>query len=581
MSGRISLRTCIVPLVGLLACSTLVGCTEDGINLPDQYNTLKYRQIDIRFSTKQEAPFDEVRSLTGVHGAPIAPVAGDADLKFLYWGRNCDPATDAGCGPDGAHLTMVRVGTDTTCDISLESIFPNPNGDVEKVASYDFAALDEHIESIRALNTANVLWQVGYNPGRFGACNTDGSGTGVQLGEPLASFSESDRWRDVAINTLRHLNDGSNWDPNGHEYSVRFIEFMDDPTLRLGYSATTSLDELHLAYLNFANAVKARWPDKEDDLIPGKMNPTIWVGGISYEIADVSELEHVAETDKHPLFKFVDYTVDKGVPLDFVSFRTRTAHPHEAACIAGRIRNYLDSVGLDDTRLLAAAVDFDRDNPDLAATGVLDDASTESMYLGAFQAATRVFFMNPLAEATCKYNEEGPVHWMIAGRVPRVYSDLADHMGEDPASLQGIIVDSPYVEPDGTAKPAFMGLFPFRQVLGQQLVTVTKGNDAQGMAVLASHESSSGRTLHVIIANANVLTGNADITYDLRLHNFVTTAKQVEYKLAVLDRQASGVSSFHFSETGIIETEVGTGTIRFVHQMAVPSIHYVQFVKPN
>ncbi|MDP6944350.1 MAG: hypothetical protein QF464_09400, partial [Myxococcota bacterium] len=440
----------------------------------------------------------------------------------------------------------------------------------------------DHMEAIREIGgQANILWQVGFNPGGGSVCETSTDGKGIQLGHPISSSTDAIRWKDIALNVLRHLNDGTKWDPKGKKYNVKFVEFMDDPYERLGYQEGSSLDELFEAYLNFASAVKAWWPDDVAPDDPDDTTPVIHVGGISYTLSDVSDLEFARSADKHPLLQFIDFCEYHDTPLDFVSFRTRTEHPHEAACIAGRLRAYLDDVGLTRTKLLVAGVEADVTGSKFNQIDALSDDLYRSTYLGAFHAATRIFLQSPLDGAVCKYADDaGPASWMIAGRVPRVFSDLKAHSGEDMVAIESLIVDSPFVEADGTAKPAFMSLFPFRQIAnGHEMVSVTKGNDTQGMAVLASHESSSGRVLHVIIANANIQDGNADITYDLNLEKFVSTAKEVDYKLAVLDRGAVGHQSFHFSETGVIET--GTGTMRFVHQMAVPSVHYIQFHKPE
>jgi hypothetical protein len=73
----------------------------------------------------------------------------------------------------------------------------------------------------------------------------------------------------------------------------------------------------------------------------------------------------------------------------------------------------------------------------------------------------------------------------------------------------------------------------------------------------------------------------ASITYDLVLEQFAPPqVVEIEYKLAVLDRNSYGVGSFHFSETGTLSTGIHSGSLRFVHEMAVPSVHYIQFVQP-
>ncbi|MCB9728459.1 MAG: hypothetical protein H6744_04015 [Deltaproteobacteria bacterium] len=560
--GRVMLAACLLA-VGV----TGPGCGDDGVLLPSNINTLKFRNIAVAPTQKAEAPVDVVRPLNGILGAPVPVVPGDASLKTAYWGRLANSPED-----DGAHVGMVRLGTDTTCGVSLESVFPNASADVSKPASYDFSKLDAHVQAIKDLNTATVLWQAAFNPGAGGQC--EASVRGVQQGAVIQPGVEGERWAQVAANTLRHLNGGTTWDPAGHSYGIRYVEFMDDPYERMGYTED-QLVGLFSIYKRFAGLVKAQFPD---DATAG---PAVRVGGISFTLESVDDLSYTVAAEKHGILRFIDFCATEGVPLDFLSFRTRTRQPFEAYAIAAELRRYLDeqpadtSGRLQRTQLIAAGVVFDRDNPELLARGILAEPILESTYLGAFQAAARIFM------------QEVPVDHMIAGRGPRVFQDLATHSGTDPASLTDLIVNSLYFDADGRAQPAFMSLFPFRQVAGHQRVRVITGADGEGMAIMASHDRSSDRVLHVIIANANVLTGegglNADITYDLRLDNFVpATVPLIGYKLAVIDRGSVGVDSFHFSETGLLETirsptQTTTAQVSFVHQMAVPAIHYIQF----
>ncbi|MEZ4268382.1 MAG: hypothetical protein R3F39_18615 [Myxococcota bacterium] len=549
--------------------AVMTGCGDDGVVLPSNINTLKFRSISIAPNLKAEAPVDKVKPLNGMQGAPLPIVPGDPSLKTAYWGRLAGTQEQ-----DGAHVGMVRVGSDTTCGISLESIFPNGTADPSKPANYNFATLDTHIGAVKELNTATVLWQAAFRPGTGGVC--DATSLGKQQGSVIPPGAQGELWAQVAANTLRHLNGGASWDPAGNNFNVRYVEFMDDPTERLGYT-DDALPGLFSIYKRFAELAKAAFPDDPTE------GPVVRLGGISFTLRSLDDLSYTVAADKHGILRFIDFCADNGVPLDFLSFRTRTRQPHEAYAIAAELRRYLnthpaDAAGrLERTELIAASVEFDRDNPELLARGILAEPVLESTYLGAFQAATRIFM------------QEIPVHQMIAGRGPRVFQDLATHAGVDPASVANLIVDSLYFDAAGRAQPAFMSLFPFRQVAGHRRVSVTSGADGEGMAIMASHDASSDRVLHVIVANANVLTGagglNADITYDLRLENFVpATVPIVQYKLAVLDRNAVGVDSFHFSETGVLETirsptQTSTAQVSFVHQMAVPSVHYIQFLR--
>src|SRR5690606_32112857 len=153
------------------------------------FNTGRYRRIEI--STVKKTG-QTVAPLTGMDGAPRPIVPGDYDLKTAYWGKY---ATDD--GPDGAHLSMVRVGTGTLCDLSLEGIFPNVAKDPANPADYNVTVLDQHVKAATDVHTAAILWQVGFNPGTGGACKTHAPGQ--QAGHPLANTQiAKDTWVNVA-----------------------------------------------------------------------------------------------------------------------------------------------------------------------------------------------------------------------------------------------------------------------------------------------------------------------------------------------------------------------------------------------
>ena len=548
---------------------------DDGVTLPSNYNTGRYRRVEIRPNEKIEGLASNVKPLNGMHGSPLAVVPGDTDLRLQYWGRLAGSPE-----ADGAHVTMVRVGTDVDCDLSLESIFPDQNKSVDDPNNYNFATLDKHVAAVLGdytpqsksfsggLNTAKLLWQAGLNVGPAAGCKSDAQGN--QLGSPFSAAGDYPLWANVAFNTLQHLRGVGKWSTTGAPYKVQYVEFMDDPLERFPNGYTTSWTDvnwgrLHDAYKQFATKIKTSWPDSVD--ANGLRIPAIRIGGISFTFSDASELSYTNEQDKHGLLRFIDYCKAGKVPLDFVSFKTKTRTAYKASQIANSIRAYLNQNGYGDVQLIATSVQPDYADPKLQNLVSLEYTDLKSAHLGAFQTAARIYF------------QDTPVDWMIAGRGPRVFSDLEAHSTIN--NNQGLIVESDYFFNDATAKPSFMSLFPFRQVSGHQRVVVTEGADSDGMTVLASHDPNNAKVLHVIVANSNVSSGMASITYDLVLAQFAPpTVTEVDYKLAVLDRSSYGVPSFHFSETGKLKTGFQTGSIRLIHEMAVPSVHYIQFVQP-
>lgn len=569
------------------------SCTDEAVELEEDFNTRNFRRIDIAFEDRLEGPAAEVRPYRAVRGSSRPPVPGDPPLRIPYWGKT-QGSPDV---PDGFHTRMVRVGVDTRCDTSLGSIFPNGNADASSPGNYDFASLDAEFEAIRSLNTARPLWQAGLVPGA--ACVTAGNGRGFRTGPTLDQAGiPPDKWGRVAFHTLQHLrNEGGTW--NGRGYDVSDVEFLGDPIRRLGYDPG-EVDIVFDAYAAFAQRVKDEWPDENG-------TATVRLGGISFTLSSAEELEQTPGTRKHPLLRFVDFVADRDdVPLDFLTFRTRTPHPFEVREIAGRLRGYLDDRGMEDTELVVADVAVARDDMEgLRDRGVYfdDDAAgynpgLESIYLGAFRTAARI------------YLQDVPVARMIGGRGPRVLEDLSPQ--SHPAGSEAPTVHSRYFDYEATrcssederedgscpcdrddvpcwprVKPGFVAAFPFRHIGGQQRVEVPSGEDERGTAVLASHEPGDRSTLHVLIANANVRSGNAGITYGLRIQDIVPASFcRVEYKLAVLDQRSFGLGSFIFSETGIEDTlrapeTSSTRSISFRHTMEVPSVHYIQFQRPE
>ena len=534
-------------------------------------------RLTVKPAQKVPAPRDRVAGLNGLNGSPLPVVAGDPGLD--YWYRD---------GNDGAHVSMVRIGADSDCALSLESIFPDPAADVEDPQSYEFAALDKHVAAIKALNTAEVVWQVAYSPGMHGQCLT--LPDGEQRGAPLVDAAAGDTFQNVVVHTLRHLNNGpKDWDPAGHAFGVRFVEFMGDPIRNLGYTPD-NVDTIFPRYRGFAGAIKAWWKDKADG------TPTIYVGGMSFYFSEPAELAQKTEGagDWPVVFRLIDYCAQMGVALDFVSFRTRTATPYAVAEIASEIGTHITEraaqyPALAKTQLMVTGIDVAWDDPDVVNSGVLYDPHLKSAFLGAFQAAARIYLQElwNTHEVGANVPIDVRVSWGLAGRGPRVNPELiaGGAAGATP-------IPSAYFGPgpDGggewEASPAFMTFFPFRQVAGHQRVNALGGNKA-GLAIMASHAQTSDNVLHVIIANADVRCpveasecSNAWVTYELELTDFVpATFESVDHKHAVIDRQSYGVDSFFFSDAGSVETKEGTGTVLLSLKMGVPSVHYFQFAK--
>jgi len=275
--GR-ALKTCTMIL---LSAALIFGCTEDGVTLPEDYNTARFRKIVIDTQALVDVPGTEtMRPMNGMHGSPLAIVPTDPDLTSFYWGRTAGSDVH-----DGAHVSLVRLGTGTDCRVSLEGLYDGGSAGTEDEDAYSFTYLDYHVGGIGDLNTSEVMWQAALAPDAQTGCNP-GDNAYQQRG-PLKSADANTIVR-VAFNTLRHLrNDGATggFGSESQQYKkLRWVEFMDDPGQHMGYSTTgnsadgqTDYTTLFNTYGIFANLVKDEWPEPASD---GR--PVVAVGGISF-----------------------------------------------------------------------------------------------------------------------------------------------------------------------------------------------------------------------------------------------------------------------------------------------------------
>ena len=60
---------------------TLSSCSDgDGVTLPSNYNTGRYRRVEIRPNEKIDGLASKVKPLNGMHGSPLPVVPGDSSL---------------------------------------------------------------------------------------------------------------------------------------------------------------------------------------------------------------------------------------------------------------------------------------------------------------------------------------------------------------------------------------------------------------------------------------------------------------------------------------------------------------------
>ncbi len=187
---------------------------------------------NLKFSVSFVNEAGKMKSLNGVQGGPLSTNDHDADLSKLYKAAGITlvrfPYNDGfndDYKPTEEKDSKNPVMKKTLCKLTLGDIFPDRKADPENPASYDFSDIDKYIAGIKA-GGAEPVWQIIYDIGReSNAWLDDGRQTGKAIMDPA-------KWNRVAINTLRHFNNG--WG-TGHKWKIKYLEFMSDPDGAGGY----------------------------------------------------------------------------------------------------------------------------------------------------------------------------------------------------------------------------------------------------------------------------------------------------------------------------------------------------------
>ena len=531
-----------------LALLALAGCVGDPyVTLPASRNTLKARTIVIDPYAPVAPPFATVRPLSGLEGAPLALHPELPDLRVPYGRRAAGaPASEL----DGAHVERVSVGGAPLCALTLDGLFPRPDAAHGAPASYAFAALDAHIESVLALGSARPSWR----PERAAPAGPCPRNAALDAPATLAA---------VVANTALHLTAGTSWDPDGHTWPVDLVEL---PLALVTAAAPDdtdaappldSLDAAFAAWVALARAVRARLPSTYD--------PRVALGGPDLTATD-DDLPALAPDAPAPapLAAFIAYCAAQSCPLDTLIYRTVTARAFGVRRITTALRARLDAAGLTATGLylaglLPALSPPWPDAPDLVAAR-----------LGAFETAARLFL------------QDTSVTTVVSGRGPFSFADGSPHTDTPLDDLGALLIPSAYFDLDGRPNPAFMARFPLRQIALQPRVTVLSGPDEADMAVLASRPDAALGALRVIIANADLHSGAGSLTWELRVPAFVPPAvRRVAFRLAVIDQKNHGLPSFFFSELGELTPDPRTGDVVLSRELPIPGVHYLELERPS
>lgn len=505
--------------LALATCATLalgpVGCVgaSDPIEDPNAGRTAGYRYIvDYR---PPDVP-KTTRILGGMQGSPAPVVEGDGSLVEAYQ-RN--------------HINFVRLPQDLFCDYSLEGIFPDRSKPASDPASYRFSNIDRLVRGAVQAG-AQILWQASYDIGSDQPCRV---AEGRHAGRPIQDASKH---AEVVVNMLRHFNDGTDWDPNGHTFGVRHVEFVNDPMGLGGYNPSEPQPYFD-DYEVFAQGLKAAFPDRADG------NPRLRLVAPAHRVRTVSEtVAPQGAGRKGFLLQFIDHVAGTGLPLDVLSLQIRLDDPWEMAVAVDNVRNYMDRVGLTDVPIWVTEV-----APGLATEERLlrGDPLLHAAYTGAHLAAAKIGWQETVEQ-------------VFAHRGPRRF-DRAEG---------GEIIDSAFFSDDGADR---LGILPFTAQLIMREKTVLAGSavTSDGHALLAARDGAADKIwlLHANPADAEI-DEPARLVVELR--NLPADAELLQWKYAFVG--VASVGPFQFSSAG--ELAVNDGVAVLDQPVPTPATAYIE-----
>jgi xylan 1,4-beta-xylosidase len=206
-----------------------------------------------------------------------------------------------------ARVDLVRI-PEGSAAADIDAIFPDKSADVENPKSYNFAATDKLVASIRS-GGAEPLFRLG------------GS-----VGSAPDPPPDQEKWAQIARHIVLHYNVG--W-ARGFRYGIRYWEVWNAPDSKAFWSG--SPEEYYSLYEKTARAIESADPSA---LVggPGLAKPLI--AGAYRE-------------------KFMDFVRTRRLPLDFFAwhfYAVDSNDPYTFVSVARQLRIILDSRGFGSTK---------------------------------------------------------------------------------------------------------------------------------------------------------------------------------------------------------------------------------------
>jgi xylan 1,4-beta-xylosidase len=250
-----------------------------------------------------------------------------------------------------AHIDLVRIPDEAGVG-DIDAIFPEMSADVENPKSYDFAAADRLVGSIRS-SGAEPLFRIGRSANAGG--------------EPPADL---DKWAQIVRHVVLHYN--AAW-AKGFRHGIRYWEIWDAPDSKQFWSGSAA--DYYRLYDKTARAIQAADPDA---LVGGPAISKPLIAG------DYRE-------------KFIDFVRFNRLPLDFFSwhfYALDSNDPDVFVTIARRLRTLLDAHGFGSAKNV-----LDEWNADPA------DEDSDNAAQAAFAASSLIYMLGgPIDAQTYRRN---------------------------------------------------------------------------------------------------------------------------------------------------------------------------------
>lgn len=201
--------------------------------------------------------------------------------------------------------------------VDVHAVFPNPEADPSRPASYDFRATDEYVAAVRATG-AEVIYRLGESIEH------------QTVKRHVHPPRDPARWASICAGIVRHYNEG--W-AGGHPYGIRYWEIWNEPENRPVMWTGSDAQFLEL-YRVTARTLRQEFP-------------AIKIGGAGFGYCGKFDGAELTLSDF--CAAFLDQCRREALPLDFFSWHCYTADPSELVARARAVRRALDGRGFTKT----------------------------------------------------------------------------------------------------------------------------------------------------------------------------------------------------------------------------------------